>query len=306
MNKGLLAAVVILGLALIGAVIYGTQVIKEKKNLSLELQSVKSELADTKAALFSTNQSLVTSQNDLVAAKSTLVTTQSELSATKDTLTSTQTVLNTTNITLAAKLVELNAANDKYTVAQNSLTAAQDTLASTQKKLTAAQDTLGGLGITVASSVECYDVTLTDNASAKNPTWQQLKVFLAKDLTENHTYIANVYDCSQFSQALHDNAEAAGIKTAEVQVDFKGARVGHAVDAFITTDYGLIYVDDTEAPDKIDNLIAGKEFRGVQSGWMSSPANARNQSWWDSLASYYYMRAPSGGHSITSKIYFFW
>jgi multidrug efflux pump subunit AcrA (membrane-fusion protein) len=306
MNKGMLTGVIILGLALIGAAIFSMQMVRQKNALSAELQSVKTELAYTKDELSSTNASLVNTQSDLASTKSTLAATQSELSTIKNTLTSTQTTLNTTNTTLAVKLLELNTANDKYAVAQSSLSSAQNNLSSTQKKLSAAQDTLSGLGITVASSVECYDVTLTDNPSAKNPTWQQLKDFLAKDKTENHAYIESVYDCSQFSQTLHDNAEAAGIRAAEVDITFQGERVGHALNAFITSDYGLVYVDCTGTPDKIDNLISGKELRSVETGWMVSPANIRNQAWWDSLGSYYYMRGNSGGHCITSKINFYW
>jgi hypothetical protein len=306
MNKGLLAAVILLGLALVGAVIYGVQVITEKNNLSLELQFVKSELADTKAELASTGQSLANTQNDLSATKATLSDTQSELSDTKGALASTSATLNTTNATLTEKLSELNIANIQFTSALKSLTAVQNTLATTQNKLAAAQDTLKGLGITVASSAECTDVKLTDNTAAKNPTWQQLKNFLAKDLTENHAYIEHVYDCSQFSQTLHDNAEDAGFRAAEVNISFLNERVGHALVAFITSDYGLVYIDCTQSPDKVSNIVAGKELRAVEVGWMVAPANLRNQSWWDSLSSYYYTRGSSGGHSVTSKIYIYW
>jgi hypothetical protein len=306
MNKGLLAGVIILALALISAAVYGMQLSKENNNLSLELQAVKTELAGTKAELASTVQSLANTQNDLSAVKATLSDTQSELSDTKDALASTSAALNTINATLIEKLSELNTANIQYTSALTSLTAVQNTLAATQKKLTSAQDTLTGLGITVASSAECTDVKLTDSPAAKNPTWQQLKDFITKDKTEDHQYIENVYDCSQFSQALHDKAEAVGIKAAEVNVSFLNERAGHALVAFITSDYGLVYIDCTQSPDTVSNVIAGKEFRAVEVGWMVAPANLRNQSWWDSLSSYFFMRGSSGGHSVTSKIYIYW
>lgn len=306
MNKVLIVIVVVLGLALVGAVIYGMGVIKDKNTLATELQSAQSALASAQAELASTKQSLVSTQAELGTTTATLTSTQSQLASTKDSLASTQSALYTTNQTLASKLVELNSANDKYTSAQKSLTTAQDTLTSTQKKLAAAQDTLSGLGITVASSLDCYDVKLVDNITAKNPTWKELKDFLSKDKTENHAYIENVYDCSQFSRDVHNNAEAAGIRASEVEVFFKNEKVGHALDAFLTTDYGLIYIDCTGAPDKVDNLVAGKEFRGVDMSWMVSPANARNQSWWDSLSSYYYAPGSSGGHDVTSNIYIYW
>jgi uncharacterized membrane-anchored protein YhcB (DUF1043 family) len=306
MNRALIAVVVVLGLGLVGAVIYGIGVMKDKNTLATELQSLKSELASTQAELASTNNSLSATRSDLLSTRVTLTSTQSELTTTKNKLASTQSQLTTTNQTLTAKLVELNAANDKYASAQKSLATAQDSLTTTQKKLAAAQDTLNGLGITVASSAQCYDVQLVDNVTAKNPTWKELKDFLAADKTENHAYIPNVYDCSQFSQTLHNNAEAAGIRTAEVQVNFKNENVGHALDAFLTTDFGLIYVDCTGAPDKIANIVVGKEFRGVDLRWMASPANARNQSWWNLLSSYFYLPGKTGGHDVTSNILIFW
>ena len=306
MNKGLLAGIIVLALALVGTVIYGMGVIKDKNTLSTELQSVKSELASAQGELTSTKQSMTSTKAELDSTKATLTLKQSELAATRDRLTSTQSQLYTTNQTLASKLVELNSANDKYASAQKSLTTAQDTLTTTQKKLAAAQDTLNGLGITVASSVECYDIKLTDNQTARNPTWKELKDFLAKDKTENHAYIANEYDCSQFSRDLHNNAEAAGIRTSEVQVYFKNENVGHALDACLTTDYGLIYVDCTGAPDKIDYVKVNKVFKGVQVDWMVSAANARNDVWWDSQNMYYYLKSSTGGQLVTSQIRIFW
>jgi hypothetical protein len=306
MNKALVAIIIVLALGLVGAIVYGLGVIKDKNNLTTELQSVKNELASTQAELTSTSQSLASTKVELGATQNTLITAQSDLADTKSRLAATQSELNTTNQTLAAKLTELGSANDKYAAAQKSLTAAQDTLTGTQKKLAAAQDTLAGLGITVASSAECYDVQLVDNVTARNPTWKEVRDFLAADKTENHAYIANVYDCSQFSRDLHNRAEAAGFRVAEVQVAFSNESVGHALDAFLTTDYGLVYVDCTEAPDRIDYLKVGKELKGVQVVWMVSPALVKNDAWWDSQVTYYYIKTSSGGQAVTSQIIIFW
>jgi hypothetical protein len=294
--------------------------------LTTKLNSVQSTLASTQEELASTKQTLASSQLtltstltelgattstltatrfELSSTKDTLTSTRSELSATKNTLTSTQLVLNTTNQTLFATQSELATTRQTLATAQQASSSLTATLTNTQQKLAVAQETLKGLGISILTSMECSDVVLIDNSAAKNPTWSQLMSFLAQDKTENHTYIANVYDCSQFSLAVHNNAEAAGIRAAEVQVTLKGESAGHAFNAFLTTDYGLVYVDCTEAPDRIAHAITGKEFRAVDVNWIAG-TNFKNDSWWDSLSSYYYMGTNTGGHAVVSGIKIFW
>jgi len=63
--------------------------------------------------------------------------------------------------------------------------------------------------------------------------------------------------CADFAERLHNDAEIAGIRCAYVSVDLSGysdpyhygipSNTGHALDAFQTTDRGLIYVDDTNS-----------------------------------------------------------
>ena len=86
---------------------------------------------------------------------------------------------------------------------------------------------------------------LVNNARAKDPTWQQLYEFLQTDTTDEKTYIENVYACGSFAETLHNNAESAGIKAAFIAVSFSDDSVAHALNAFNTTDHGLVYIDDT-------------------------------------------------------------
>ncbi len=130
--------------------------------------------------------------------------------------------------------------------------------------------------------------------------------FLSQDRTETHSYTAGVYDCSQFSRDVHNNAETRGIRAAEVQVWFRNESTGHALNAFLTTDYGLVYVDCTEAPDTIARVKTGKEYRTVEVYGVTG-ANIRNDYWWDALGSYYYI--PSSrtvGQQVTSNIKIYW
>ena len=305
MKKLFLAVVIVLGLALAASTYFYITLSQDKNTLTTELKSSQGELASTQGALAATNQALTLTQTDLGATRDALTSTRSELGATRDTLTSTQLVLNTTNQTLNSKLAELNSANEQITAAQKSLATLQALSSKTQQELAAAQETLRGLGITISASTECWDVELIDNPAAKNPTLKELSAFLAKDKTENHAYVLNVYDCSQFSRDVHNNAEAAGIRAAEVQVTFQNETVSHALDAFITTDYGLVYVDCTTAPDTIARVESGKEYRAINVGRVAG-INVRNDSWWDSLSTYYYAPGTTGGHVITSQIRIYW
>ena len=103
--------------------------------------------------------------------------------------------------------------------------------------------------------------------------------------------------CGDFAERLHNDAEMAGIKCAYVSIDLSGytdqnnygigSNVGHALDAFQTTDKGLIFIDDTGVPSgspgpsrcvKTVNAAVGQAYIPVslfpESGWSST---------WDSM-----------------------
>lgn len=86
-------------------------------------------------------------------------------------------------------------------------------------------------------------VCLVNNKAATDPTWQELIAFLRIDNTDGHPYIFGSFMCGSFAEMLHNNAEEAGIKAAWVHVDFEGSGEGHALNAFNTTDRGLVYLD---------------------------------------------------------------
>ena len=320
------AFVVIPVLALAAAIVYGIVITGEIDTLKTELESVQSALASTQSELgsieqtltsiqselSSTEQALTTTQSELdltevelSSTKQTLTSTQSELSSTEQTLTSTQSELSSTKQRLSSTQAELTSTNQELSSAQQALTNLQATLSSTQQQLAVAQETLGGLGITLSASKECSDVDLIDNPTATNPTWSQLMAFLSQDQTEKHTYIKDVYDCSQFSRDVHNNAETAGIRAAEVQVWFKNEDTGHALNAFLTTDYGLVYVSCTEAPDTIARVKTGKEYRAVKL-YRITGTNIRNDSWWDTLSSYYYIGSSTWDQWVTLSIEIYW
>ena len=152
----------------------------------------------------------------------------------------------------------------------------------------------------------CYDdtgkfIVLINNKNAVDPTYAQLVSFLKSNKTDEYPYldtnnapdtyygtakshvdltrIQNIIDgtaqpdnpdvCSDFAERLYNDAEMGGIRCAYVSVDLS---IGlHALDAFQTTDRGLIYVDDTGAVPgngvsrcvKIVNIAVGQNYQPV-------------------------------------------
>jgi len=96
-------------------------------------------------------------------------------------------------------------------------------------------------------------IRLLNQETSSDITYAQLLDFLREDYTDTLTYIgresenpeAIPFVCSDFAETLHNNAEAVGIKAGYVSIDFADGGIGHAINAFQTTDMGLVYVDCT-------------------------------------------------------------
>ncbi|NLE95668.1 MAG: BACON domain-containing protein [Dehalococcoidia bacterium] len=88
-------------------------------------------------------------------------------------------------------------------------------------------------------------VNLVRVEGRRDVTWQELMDFLLQDPTDESPYVQDVYMCGGFSETLYNNAAAAGIRAAWVSLDIRDRAVGHALNAFFTTDRGLVFVDCT-------------------------------------------------------------
>ncbi len=91
-------------------------------------------------------------------------------------------------------------------------------------------------------------IELQNNAAAMDVSWEYLQQFLLEDDTDRIPYVEGAFDCSEFAETLHNNAEKAGIRAAYVCLNFADAASGHAMNAFQTTDAGLVYIDCTGQP----------------------------------------------------------
>ncbi|MFC1921054.1 hypothetical protein ACFLYQ_04950 [Chloroflexota bacterium] len=281
----------ILGAALIGALTWGF--------------ITTGELNQTRDILSSTISELVTVTTELEEKTNELTITMNELTDARDDLESTEDELTNTRNNLERTRDELLVAASELSSTKKSLTNTENDLTDTQEQLDIAQGTLEGLGIDLMSSKQCFDVDLVDNPLATNPTWEQLTDFLYEDMTETNTYIEHVYDCSEFSRDIHNNAEAAGIRAAEVQIRWADDSIGHALNAFLTTDYGLVYVDCTGGPDTAARIKVGKVYRSVEVNRITA-YNVRDDNWWDNLDIYFYIETNYGGESETAAIRIFW
>lgn len=88
-------------------------------------------------------------------------------------------------------------------------------------------------------------VRLFNYKDAKDPSWEELVNFIEEDSTDKQPYIDDLFDCNDFAEMLHNNAEAAHIRAAWVGIFYIGEEYGHALNAFSTSDKGLVYVDCT-------------------------------------------------------------
>ena len=119
-------------------------------------------------------------------------------------------------------------------------------------------------------------IELINNTNATNPTYAELVAFITEDTTDSKLYrdgskslgnIIVVHVCADFAEEVHNNAEAKGIRAAWVGIDFRGSAEGHALNAFETTDRGLVYVDCTGEDTIGSQLIRELKSIDTPSSW---------------------------------------
>jgi hypothetical protein len=128
------------------------------------------------------------------------------------------------------------------------------------------------LGIVLVSTVACslfYGISgLSNNHLAHNPSWNELEDFLKQDDTDQQSYVPSSFDCDDFARMLHNNAEKFGIRAAVVLIHFEGKETGHALNAFQTTDMGLVYIDNSCSDSTVDVSVGNEYSPGP--GWYST------------------------------------
>ncbi len=100
----------------------------------------------------------------------------------------------------------------------------------------------------------------TSELTPKNPTYQEMKTFLAQDPTNQNSYVENKYVCVDFAATVNNNAETKGIRCAVVDIFYPDG-YGHTIVAFDTTDRGLIYVEPQF--DEEVKLVVGRSYSQI-------------------------------------------
>lgn len=139
-------------------------------------------------------------------------------------------------------------------------------------------------------------VTLANNRSAADPTYDELVRFLKSDDTSSLKYVSPGWTCADFAKRLHDNAEARGIKAGFVGIEFYDGSIdyniyddgsdtfappagapdmGHGLNLFNTVDKGPVYVDassiyEGSTGDRIAYVIEGREFNEIDLDYATS------------------------------------
>lgn len=89
-----------------------------------------------------------------------------------------------------------------------------------------------------------------------DPTYKEMKDFLAADISNKKDYIENEHICTDFTAEVNNNAEEEGIRCATVYIIYP--ETGHSIVAFDTTDRGMIFIEPQY--DREIKLPIGKSY----------------------------------------------
>ncbi|MFA5308026.1 MAG: hypothetical protein WC370_00890 [Dehalococcoidales bacterium] len=244
---------------------------------SAEVNVVQSELSQTNSQLTLANNVLLDTRNDLDK-------TNTELSEITINLTS----VNAANSNLETRLTQAISDRDEAIRAADNMTGELNAaIAAKEEAISQAEEALASIALyretfgEVFAGVEPMAIindsmpvtfnmpipqtpapvrgfNLINNPDAVDPTYAELLSFLISDITDSYRYVTDYYMCGNFAETVHNNAEAAGIRAALVLITFD-VPPGHAINAFLTTDRGLVYIDctgtDRPGPSSMDGIV---------------------------------------------------
>jgi uncharacterized protein YxeA len=207
----------------------------------VNLQDSAAHLEKTRLELQDTSQSMAKTQQDLAE-------TRQELDEQKGQTERYVQLYEGGLEELESQAQELDALTEKYELTQQENQELQKEVDEITSKLELFEDTMG---VQVFSGVQppygsgnLLFISLRNQSNARNPSWNELEAFLQEDKTDKNLYVPGVYECGNYAQDLHNNAEAKGIRAAFVAVYFHNDEP-HALNAFKTGDRGLVYIDVT-------------------------------------------------------------
>ena len=100
---------------------------------------------------------------------------------------------------------------------------------------------------------------LTTHVDLHEPSYAEVIAFLGRDRTDLKPYIIGQYVCTNFSADVCNNAEAEGIRSALVFLEYAEEDApGHAIIVFQTTDRGLVFIEPQS--DNMANPVVGQRW----------------------------------------------
>jgi myosin heavy subunit len=227
---------VFLTLVIVGLLGYGFFAHNQLNDTKKDLAATRTELTTTQADLASSQVSLANTEIELAKAQGDLANSESELSATQNDLQS-------TNQQLVDKSSQLVKAQADYVMLEKTLDIEKESFSQLQSNLQNLQASYNSL-------TTGYGYVLRD------PTYQEMKTFIAADKTDTNTYVDPTYVCEDFAYDVRVHAMQQKIRCAFVTIHYPDS--AHAIVAFNTTDKGIIYIEPQS--DEEVNLHAGYHF----------------------------------------------
>jgi ABC-type multidrug transport system fused ATPase/permease subunit len=134
-------------------------------------------------------------------------------------------------------------ADSELVAAQTQLSNVETELVTIQTQLDASNELVEYLEATLANLQVNYD-RLTEGYPyvLRDPSYQEVKGFLAEDETSKQEYVEYQYTCVDYAADVKANALKEAIRCAYVILEYR-AGAGHAIVAFDTTDRGLVFVE---------------------------------------------------------------
>lgn len=106
---------------------------------------------------------------------------------------------------------------------------------------------------------------LIKQTNCSSVTLYELYNFVLNDNTDKGSYTLGIYDCTQFSQDLVNNATENGYEAYFVYV-LTDDNKAHAVSVFNTSDMGYVFVDNTPSQDDTKYSRSADYFTKIEFG----------------------------------------
>lgn len=138
---------------------------------------------------------------------------------------------------------ELKATQAQWVNVEAELATMQAELATVEIELNASEEHVESLEAELFNWQVNYERLTTGYGYVlRDPSYQEMRSFLARDKTSEREYVENEYVCVDFAADVKANAAKEEIRCAYVVIEYRGG-TGHSIIAFDTTNQGLVFIE---------------------------------------------------------------